>query len=999
MSSGVNNSLSAGSGHDPTVTQVDYPRYSATLYSEDFSRLVGDGLNDCSIQERKHFLECERQRVNFFLGLVCKAHKDNCANIKNKYQSTQDKNPTPDVKDSVRGSERLGIITADLIASFRFTQKLELLMKVDGDIDTTQKTKKCATGTTELKALPADSKQFGTATSRQMPVPERLVNMEMFHIVTNMRQEQHNQACSSPVEDNGRACPPMSPFGPCAGNSSIVNGVSRVTQSCADGYMEAEPDKPMQSPKAVPTAGAIPTAEQAEPGCDPFRNVYLQAVAYFGNNSSSPYASSCHSSSSHASICRNWELESEQEAAIFKATHVPADTSEQREGTLISLDDDDNYVDQRRPDELLPKSSEEARREYLEKLRRDEGMQTYDIGDTSLNRDKVDNTQPLDVGDASLNNEYGTRIIHESQPISELAARALPMTTPTPAGRYKMKRCPRFVPNEDFVDRLYDNEQDRQAAMKLHKDSQGHISSTFQYGVQYTPNIPAAMIMWEHRQRDYECSSVVISGLPRKIAYRYLMPLVRGGKILHIIIIDTTAFDTGDTAFVVFAEWRDAHAYVDFAKKNPACIRVQGKQARVSLAGTPTHPGLLKRDPIYGQSRLLQLGWFPRDRCHMIFEGVEECFLSVEDALEDAWIDGCEVVFMLFSRVEYAKRFHKFIHRRPQFEDKRGSLDYLDDPCEGSLDDLRAPASLARFASGQEYPSLLEEWMAIRKRGANRFAPRPMASDLQPVHPGYRITPLEIISSLATGQTIISTEQTVLVHNQGVPAGTNNHPGRDSSDPDHQIDRAPPTGQTETMDILAADPEPEEFDVKPQTWSIDIFMSEDELRQGFSSCSLEHYKRKYGYTEFKESREGWERDWPYVGQIRDRKPNMTEDRWISKLVLPRDKGPIQALCDRDDHSHVLKSELDKVIWEKPVQAIPLSEAKERYWPIYQDMKRSEAYRKSKDFADDQYPPDGMKWEDLPELVDGESWPKPEDGPDWRKDFFDLLAKYHPSSSE
>ncbi|ETS86824.1 hypothetical protein PFICI_00652 [Pestalotiopsis fici W106-1] len=207
------------------------------------------------------------------------------------------------------------------------------------------------------------------------------------------------------------------------------------------------------------------------------------------------------------------------------------------------------------------------------------------------------------------------------------------------------------------------------------------------------------------------CQAVILSGLPCQAKLQDVMPRVRGGKIVQATMADTSALQVGRSAYVVFANSTDASAYVDFAKENPGYVTVLGQQVYVHLAGTLTYPRHGMRQPWGDETRHVSLGGrVSRDLCSRLFRQIESMFRHAEDALEDVWYDATGSCLMLFKNIDYAIRFHSFVRNYPSYKHVAEEIYFVDDPCSGPLADLASPACFARGAN----QSLLHDWLKYK---------------------------------------------------------------------------------------------------------------------------------------------------------------------------------------------------------------------------------------------------------------------------------------------
>lgn len=279
-------------------------------------------------------------------------------------------------------------------------------------------------------------------------------------------------------------------------------------------------------------------------------------------------------------------------------------------------------------------------------------------------------------------------------------------------------------PAENVVSVTYDTLQGTHIPVKSSLQSQSETIShtmrgdfTASRGSRVSRTSPLQDVTAEARIRNMEsgseaytsgCQAVIISGLPQSAVLQDVMSRVRGGKILQVTLVDTSAFQVGRSAYVVFAESEEASAYVDFAKENPEYMNVFDEQMDVNLSGRVTFPRHGMRLPQEDQTRCVSLGrQVFRDGGCELFEQIDSMYRNAEEVLEDAWFDETGSCVMLFKNVEYAIRFYYFARAFHGYRHMAEQMRFLKDPCSGPLADLLSPC---RFARGDN-ESFLSEWM------------------------------------------------------------------------------------------------------------------------------------------------------------------------------------------------------------------------------------------------------------------------------------------------
>ncbi|KAI2623524.1 hypothetical protein GGS26DRAFT_593616 [Hypomontagnella submonticulosa] len=274
-----------------------------------------------------------------------------------------------------------------------------------------------------------------------------------------------------------------------------------------------------------------------------------------------------------------------------------------------------------------------------------------------------------------------------------------------------------FVPGTgDFVDDIFDNEEDRYRALRAHDSQYGLAMSlqrhrpaplVFTYGIRYAP---------EPFPSPIESRMVLITGLPSYTPISEIMARVRGGQILRVATANSP-FPVGFTVIIHFTEHENAKSYADYMGKNAPILFAPG--VSVILGNSHSYPASpeTEDDLEQGFTRLLSLGGF-FNRCPKEFlDSLESTYLqSPEEVLEDLWLDKYSVLFILFKNVQNASRYYKTViweqTRSNPGAFYRDMHRFVRDPCDQPLDDLQGPIRLAR----DPYPSLLETWIEDRNK-------------------------------------------------------------------------------------------------------------------------------------------------------------------------------------------------------------------------------------------------------------------------------------------
>lgn len=898
------------------------------LYPDGFRRTFRDAMEKCSAKEREHYMACQRVILNFDLGVIHQYLYDVQFSFSRNYSLGQIQQARADLETI----DRLMAIQLQHTAHIAHLDKLEGHQTTP---DIPEKSKR----QNHLMPLP-----------QMLPLPAHLGDMSTVTITQREERALRSRQHSGNGLESKAAIHPSHLPGPQQG---IVQPWRHPTDISQPSYDQQECANPL-----VPIFTADP------------------------------------------STCGDWESSSNDDAPVptnANTTRVVAPAN--KSGWLIDLDD-------RPVSPTTPETSshrEDIVVDWPSSMARLVG--TSGAADCTSACDKAALLhQPDHPSSAKSRNAQSSRKqLPEVEDTGHTSGghQTAAQTPVAPSGPVLPRECamdaakpyrrsqgqgPHHIdlPDDDLVDRLFNSEAERQAAMKMNRGPGGRVPQMFRYGVQYAPRIPPPELELSPQilQGDYECRSVMLSSVPNGAGLRDILPRVRGGKIVHATLVDTTSHGMGLTAVVTFADWNDASAYAHFSRVTPDRISVLGRQVVVKIADTPTYPShwiQVAQDKTV--SRCLEFRLFPKESCHELLDYLESRLVGVQETLEDVWVGQHDTLVLLFRSIEHAMRIYGIISSSSQYENRRSDLGYGDDPCAESLANLKQPACLARG----DHPSLLDE--RVSRKATNQIEPTIMPSPCQAQSVPRSTRDLPPISHIAQ-QAIIDTLTTPSAVVEGQAAS----PG--------QL-RVAPNGQV--------------YDMK-------IFRPEGEPWVGYKFYSLGQFHDKYGYAEYKKEPGEWRKEWPYVGQLkrfketsdRQASENKTlgnkipsketpgneapdDDKWAPKASLPRDDGPFQELIDRDAHSHVRLSEVLAVATGTEAAAVPMSEFKKRYRGAYQEGRREEAHRRFEDFPDDEYPPDGLKWDDLPELPQDVRWPSPEDRPDWKDRFYQVLQRHKDKS--
>ncbi|KAK8049601.1 hypothetical protein PG994_011331 [Apiospora phragmitis] len=249
-----------------------------------------------------------------------------------------------------------------------------------------------------------------------------------------------------------------------------------------------------------------------------------------------------------------------------------------------------------------------------------------------------------------------------------------------------------MVPNEDLLDRLYDSEQMRNQTMRTYARQNGPIPSIFRYGIRYVPNL-SLPLQPEQERTDYECRTVIMSGLSIGAQLRDVLGVVRGGKLLRATIVQLHGISDSATALVQFANWRHAHAYNEHAKSH--AIVLCDRTCSVALADTPSYPmspasmNALEQ----GSTRCFEIKAAPAEEVGSLINSLRRWFPRVQDMLEDVVLDlGGNKVVLRFRDLDFATKVYRLVkNSEALFPVSHNTISFVADPCDKPFKTLNEP--------------------------------------------------------------------------------------------------------------------------------------------------------------------------------------------------------------------------------------------------------------------------------------------------------------------
>ncbi|KAK8138575.1 hypothetical protein PG984_001955 [Apiospora sp. TS-2023a] len=281
-----------------------------------------------------------------------------------------------------------------------------------------------------------------------------------------------------------------------------------------------------------------------------------------------------------------------------------------------------------------------------------------------------------------------------ASPASRTPNGGIPLTSTTEAPSRSQPEV--LIPNEDLLDRLYDTERMRNQAIRTYAKQNGTIPPVFRYGIRYCPKLKLPL-QAEQKRADYECRTVVISGLSIRAQLRDVLGAVRGGKVLRATLVQLGGISDTATAIVQFANWRDAHAYNKYA--NSHGVVFCGHKCSVGLANTPSYPisPASMKSLEQGFTRCIEIKKAPMQELGAFVNSLRRWFPRVKDALEDAVFDlGEHNLVLRFRDLDSAAKTYRLAKNcEDLFPMLHTAIDFAADPCDGPFETLGKPQVMA----------------------------------------------------------------------------------------------------------------------------------------------------------------------------------------------------------------------------------------------------------------------------------------------------------------
>ncbi|KAI5922500.1 hypothetical protein F4810DRAFT_711365 [Camillea tinctor] len=390
---------------------------------------------------------------------------------------------------------------------------------------------------------------------------------------------------------------------------------------------------------------------------------------------------------------------------------------------------------------------------------------------------------------------------------------------------------PKIPEDRDVIDHLFGSDLEKRLTISTHNAERGAqtgiVPPIFQYGVQYSPMIDGVVSL-EQEMSSYECRSVIIYNIRKGTDIRSILSRVRGGRVDHAEVC-------GNTAFVKFVDWKEAHGYVKYARE----YKVFGRYIQITLANMPSYPlhPQVAWDLNRNFTRCIVITEFDANNLLKVLALMQSWFRDPLLLLEEVWLGWCgRRLFLSFRAVAYATRaYHALLSSGTQIHENIASnLHFAEDLCSRPLDELRRPAYLARGS----YPSLLDSWkQQVTSKGIGQYTLRTVAA-----------TVAAIATTTTTVTVTAAVTMTTPTPNPSSEAAA--EPSTSSESEIHLVPKIPggnPMGK----------------------WCTNTTCSKDENCRHFRIVSQSEYRKQYNYDLFVKDRDEWCRQFRQLPIIQD----------------------------------------------------------------------------------------------------------------------------------
>ncbi|KAI1502351.1 hypothetical protein F5X99DRAFT_408081 [Biscogniauxia marginata] len=571
-------------------------------------------------------------------------------------------------------------------------------------------------------------------------------------------------------------------------------------------------------------------------------------------------------------------------------------------------------------------------------------------------------------------------------------------------------------PEDDYIDRLFPDDLERQFAIVMHNEESGNqnnafLPRVFQYGFQYSP-MPEGEITKEMERSDYECRAVVIYNIRKGTHIRDVLSRVRGGQVVRAIVSDSMAC-------VWFVHYRDAHAYVKYVNRH----NIFGPHIRVALADSPSYPipPQVSWDIGRNFTRCIAITDFKPSGVSKVLEAMRLWFRDPLELLEEAWLGWLgSTLYLSFRDVAYAAQaYHRLVTAATQANPLiEGNPRFAEDVCTRPLDELQAPACLPRG----DYPSLLDSWRKQAASTAHNIITTQIEADSDQYVSNFstrtfllenskrtkyynrtRSKPAWDTPNKAAATTTMSTQDS----KDGKLRNFHKYPmtqGAEDEGKDKEAMASSTIQKSATSGIITTPiPSPPTESPTMMTIPNTVVAAVVVPPQTTVPAPINTPINTPTTNPEPEPEHELNSPRPPTAEPRSSSPESDpdDDPYVEKWRLPQNDPAYRELIDRDDLPGVRQSEVHAVALASPFRTFTIDEMRARYSGILQHARDEEARLSGRDQDRDQdldydaesrYPPGGLLAEDLPPPpAAGLAYPTPASGPGWRDEFYRVLA--------
>ena len=202
------------------------------------------------------------------------------------------------------------------------------------------------------------------------------------------------------------------------------------------------------------------------------------------------------------------------------------------------------------------------------------------------------------------------------------------------------------------------------------------LPDLFKHGLRFNPGLNTINVI----------RALTIGNLPSKLTVAELTNAVRGGPIVDVQLVDTTAITGTRTALVTFRTEYSALAFEEWADSHR--IMFHGQPAHVTVITTPTYPMSLNTSVAIfakNQTRCLEISNFPRYiKPSELRQDLRVSPVLTIDAIENLKMSKAGVLEVRFTSIWYAGKAYTFLTSGEKYRGCR--VVFSPDPCDGPLE-------------------------------------------------------------------------------------------------------------------------------------------------------------------------------------------------------------------------------------------------------------------------------------------------------------------------